>query len=35
VFRVAFERWIVETNHRTLPELVRESLAELKAATRG
>lgn len=31
VFRVAFERWIDDTNERDLPELIRESLDELKA----
>jgi AcrR family transcriptional regulator len=31
VFRVAFERWIDDTNDRDLPELIRESLDELEA----
>lgn len=31
VFRVAFERWINDTNDRDLPELIRESLDELQA----
>jgi AcrR family transcriptional regulator len=35
VFRVAFERWIDETGQRDLPQLVRESLDELKAVTAG
>jgi AcrR family transcriptional regulator len=35
VFRVAFERWIEQTNKRDLPRLIRESFAELKAATNG
>ncbi len=35
VFKVAFERWVGETNQRTLPQLVRESLDELKAVTAG
>lgn len=35
VFRVAFERWIQQTNKRDLPRLIRESFAELKAATSG
>jgi AcrR family transcriptional regulator len=35
VFRVAFERWIKQTNKRDLPRLIRESFAELKAATSG
>src|ERR1700677_1227466 len=30
VFRVAFERWVSGPNERTLSELIRESLAELK-----
>jgi|SRR5882724_7009160 len=33
VFRVAFERWVDESNERDLPELIRESLGELKAVT--
>jgi AcrR family transcriptional regulator len=33
VFRTAFERWIDETNDRDFPQLVRESLDELKALT--
>jgi AcrR family transcriptional regulator len=32
-FRVAFERWVEETDERDLPELIRESLGELKALT--
>jgi AcrR family transcriptional regulator len=35
VFRVAFERWIDETNDRDFPELVQESLDQLKALTAG
>jgi AcrR family transcriptional regulator len=35
VFRVAFERWVDEANERELPQLIRESLAELKAVTAG
>ena len=35
VFRVAFERWISETSQRDLPQLIRESLDELKAVTAG
>jgi len=35
VFRVAFERWVYESNSRTLPQLIRESLDELKAVTAG
>ena len=33
VFRIAFERWVQETNQRDLPELIRDSLDELKAVT--
>ena len=33
VFKIAFERWINETNQHDLPELIRESLDELKALT--
>jgi AcrR family transcriptional regulator len=35
VFRIAFERWVQETNQRDLPELIRDSLDELKAVTAG
>jgi AcrR family transcriptional regulator len=35
VFRIAFERWINETNQRDLSQLIRESLDELKAVTAG
>jgi AcrR family transcriptional regulator len=35
VFKVAFERWIDETNQRDLSQLIRESLDELKAVTAG
>jgi AcrR family transcriptional regulator len=35
VFKVAFERWVDETNQRDLPLLIRESLDELKAVTAG
>jgi AcrR family transcriptional regulator len=31
VFKVAFERYVEEDNRRTLPQLIRESLEELKA----
>ena len=33
VFKVAFERWINETNQQDLPQLIRESLDELKTVT--
>jgi AcrR family transcriptional regulator len=35
VFKVAFERWINATSQRDLPQLIRESLDELKAVTAG
>jgi AcrR family transcriptional regulator len=35
VFRIAFERWVQESNQRDLPELIRDSLDELKAVTAG
>jgi AcrR family transcriptional regulator len=35
VFRVAFERWVNESDQRDLPQLIRESLDELKAVTAG
>ncbi len=35
VFKVAFERWINEPSQRDLPQLIRESLDELKALTAG
>jgi AcrR family transcriptional regulator len=35
VFRVAFERWIDETDQQDLPRLIRESLDELKAVVAG
>jgi AcrR family transcriptional regulator len=35
VFRVAFERWISETNQQHLPRVIRDSLDELKAITAG
>jgi len=35
VFKVAFERWIDETNQRDLPLILRETLDELKAVTAG
>jgi len=33
VFKIAFERWISETNQRDLTQIIRESLDELKAVT--
>ncbi len=35
VLKIAFERWVNETNQQDLPQLIRESLAELKAVTAG
>jgi AcrR family transcriptional regulator len=35
VFRIAFERWVTETRQADLPQLIRESLGELKAVTAG
>jgi AcrR family transcriptional regulator len=35
VFRIAFERWARETSQADLPQLIRESLDELKAVTAG
>jgi AcrR family transcriptional regulator len=35
VFRIAFESWINEPSQRDLPQLIRESLDELKAVTAG
>jgi len=33
VFKVAFERYVEETNQQDLPQLIRESLDELRAVT--
>jgi AcrR family transcriptional regulator len=35
VFKIAFERWIDTASHRDLPQLIRDSLDELKAVTAG
>jgi AcrR family transcriptional regulator len=35
VFRIAFERWVEETGPRDLPQIIRESLDELRAVTTG
>jgi len=35
VFRVAFERWTQEGNQKDLPQLIRESLDELRVVTAG
>jgi AcrR family transcriptional regulator len=35
VFRVAFDRWVSDPGERDLSQVIRESLAELKAVTAG
>ena len=35
VFKVAFERWILDSNQGDLPQLIRESLTDLKVMTAG
>jgi AcrR family transcriptional regulator len=35
VFKIAFERYVEETNQQDLPRLIRESLDELRAVTAG
>ena len=35
VFKIAFERWIDETDQQDLPQLIRESFDALKAVTAG
>ncbi len=35
VFKIAFERWVEENNATPLSDIIRESLAELKAVTAG
>jgi AcrR family transcriptional regulator len=35
VFKIAFQLWINETSQREFPQLIRESLDELKAVTAG
>jgi AcrR family transcriptional regulator len=35
VFKVAFERWVEGANQRDLPQLIRESLDDLRAVTAG
>jgi len=35
VFRVAYERWIDDTEDRDFPQLIRESLDQLRAVTAG
>jgi MftR C-terminal domain len=33
VFKIAFERWIEQSNDRDLSDLMQDTMAELKAAT--
>ena len=35
VFRIAFERWVADTDAGNLPELIRESLQALRAVAAG
>jgi len=35
VFRIAFQNWVDDASQRDLPQLIRESLQELKAVTSG
>jgi AcrR family transcriptional regulator len=35
VFRIAFERWVDETNRRRFPTIIRDSFRELRAVTAG
>ena len=35
VFKIAFERWVAESSQRDFPQLIRESLDELRAVTAG
>jgi AcrR family transcriptional regulator len=35
IFRVAFDRWVDDSNERELPELIHRSLDELKAVASG
>jgi AcrR family transcriptional regulator len=35
VFKIAFQRWVDQTGQPDLPELIRESLGELRAITSG
>jgi hypothetical protein len=35
IFKIGFERWISGTGEAGLPQLIRESLAELRAVTAG
>jgi hypothetical protein len=35
VFRIAFERWVEDSNRRDLSRLIRDSFDELKAVIAG
>jgi hypothetical protein len=35
VFRIAFERWVDETNEQSLSQPIKDSFAELKSVTGG
>jgi AcrR family transcriptional regulator len=35
IFRTAFERWIAEANEQTFPQIIQESVDQLKALTAG
>jgi hypothetical protein len=35
VFKIAFERWVADAVHLDLPQLMRDSLDELRAVTAG
>jgi AcrR family transcriptional regulator len=35
IFKIGFERWIAESEEREIPQLMRDSLEELKAVTAG
>jgi hypothetical protein len=35
VFRIAFQTWVADSGQRDFPQVIQESLAELKAVTAG
>ncbi len=35
VFKIAFNRWISESNQAKLPQIIRQSLEDLKTVTAG
>ena len=35
VFKIAFERWVDDASERSLPQLIRDSLSELRTVTAG